>query len=224
MTFRTSVGGEEKTTTIRAAGNSPLKVLDLQYRCELPPTTFCPLTESIRTKGGLRLRLKGTATPVVFLVPLADGEQPPQPRLIPLGLPARDAAVNATALLRVVGGTAKPAVPEEQIAAEAGDTIQALIRPMAKSPAAGRLRIAIPRTAGESLRVEAGGTSTKPYSTAKINVKGGGLRIVSVVWTCHVLSASFCPIGTINRTETGLTLALVTPRVPVVLILTTAKG
>lgn len=225
LSVQTSAAGENATSTLRSSGAGGLKILDVQYRCGLPPTTFCPLTQAKRTKLGLRLELKGRAAPILFNLPLGKpGQTLPAVRLIPRSRPAPGSPIAATVLVRAVGKDAKVVPPTKNVNIKSGGIVQALIRPAVSSPIGGTLRIAIPRTSGKSIEIQAGGTAGKPSSVASFATTSGAIRVDAVAWSCRLPPATFCQINDVRRTPTGLVLALRTPPVPVALILNIAKG
>lgn len=222
----TKAARESKTTRVTSSTDGRLKVMDVQYRCSLPPATFCPAAVSGKAgSGSVRLRFDGTEAPVVLNVPLGRaGEALPPVRLLPLGLPAKGAPVDAEALLRAVVRDGKSAPPAAAITAKPGTLVQAFIRPAEGSPRGGTLRIAIPKTSGEAIKLQAGGVAGDPAATATLKSQSGRLRIGSVTWSCRLPPGTFCPISKVNRTSTGLVLELPTPRVPIVLAMELARG
>jgi hypothetical protein len=223
VTAEASGGGRTEASTI-ALGEPGLKLDRLQYNCQLPPATFCPLRD-VRRKGQRATVLtKGGRVPVSLTLFMAREVTDVSGRLAALAPPAPGSPVDATVMVSTL-----PSKPGEKPAAQkpettAGDKarVLAVIRPAQGSPAGGSLRIAVPRTSGETIAIQAGGAAGKPASTARIRGAKGKIRILGLSYSCQLPPATFCPLKDLRQTDSGLVMRLPTPRVPVALVLTVA--
>jgi hypothetical protein len=145
-------------------------------------------------------------------------------RLARLGAPSSGAAVQAAALLAVpsTSGSKTPA-PSPKATAGPDSTVLLYVRPARGSPEGGKLRVVLPREAGKSLHVQAGGTASAPSSTATIKAKSGRIRIADVVHSCQLPPTTFCPVD-VRKTSKRIVMLLDTPRVGVRVALRMAAG
>jgi len=222
VTSRPRGGGRIERSTVELS-DPGLKIDRLIYKCGLPNNTFCPLRQVKRRGGDISVKTGDTRIPVSLLLSFAKTDAPVG--LAELGPKAPGSPIDAEIKVTTVASeTRKEATPSgPSTEAGADERVVAVVRTSPESPAGGVLRIAVPRSSGSSIEVQAGGTRGAPASTAKINATKGRIRVADLSYSCQLPPETFCPLKKIRRTPTGLLLELPTPRVPVSLIFTVAR-
>lgn len=214
--------GATEEATIDLPG-SKLAIGRLAYSCRLPPDTFCPV-QATRSEDRIKLRAARSRVPLVATMQIEPKSKIKATRLVQLRGSAPGSPVQATALLAVPSTSGgKTPSPTAKATADADSTVLLYVRPARGSAEGGRLRIVVPRKAGESLKVQAGGTASDPSSTATIRAKSGRIRIADVVYSCLTPPATFCPVD-VDKSSKRSVMVLDTPRVGLRMTLRIAAG
>jgi hypothetical protein len=214
----TAKGIPEPATSRIVSTEGEIGLKDVLFNCQLPPNTFCPV-RSQRVGSGAVLSFKATRNIAMRLDIGKPGELPPEGQ-IPLGSSSPGSAVSAEVTVRTAG-TETEGPPTNTTEAKPDDHVSVTVRPERGSPADATLRIAFPKTSGDSITVEGGGTDGQPSSTATIDSSKGPIRVENIRYNCKLPPNSFCPID-VRQTKTGIEMALKTPTTPVPLQLTLA--
>jgi hypothetical protein len=215
--------GAPKKTAVLDLTDSKLTLGRVVYACRLGADSFCPVRTK-KTGGRTELRMAKGKAPVVLNLLLEHKGATKPTRLATLGAASAGSPVRAAvALVSVPADKGKPSPASTQVTAAADGRVVVYVRPAQDSPSRGTLRIAIPRTRGKSIEVQAGGDASNPTSRATIRAKSGRVQVAEVDYNCLLPPATFCPVRTRKSAKRFLVL-LKTPRVPVRLVLRLAGG
>lgn len=224
------LGTPLKQSGVIQVSGANAQISAMTWKCAFPSSTFCPVHVASSSPSLVRLNLPHHQGAVKLTIALdRPGAAKHSKAPIQLGPPAPGSPVQATLKLSASGSgsggkAASTPAGGGSVTAAPGSVIRVAVRLAPGSPAQGTLRIAIPRTSGPSIEVQAGGTASSPSSTATVSSSAGAIRVSRVVWRCELPPATFCPFSSVHATASGIALMLPTPRVPVVLSLTTEKG
>jgi hypothetical protein len=199
------------------------QIVALNYACELPPRTFCPLRVIHSSPTQLIIGSHGPQIPIALSVTAGAPGSVKTQRLQPLGPPAPGSPVQATILMTSAAKKGKPAKPSSSTTLAPGGRIIVLVRAAPGTAAGAKLRIDLPHTSGNSITIGAGGSPGSPSASATATSSRGKIRISGVQYACHLPPYTFCPVAT-TVTSTGLNFSIPAPQVPVALVFTTASG